>query len=192
MIWKDIPGFEGLYEVSISGKVKNSITKRLLKNNNRGRYYSVTLYKNHKPHQLSVHRIVALTFIPNPENKPMVNHKNGNRYDNNIVNLEWCTQSENEKHKYEVLGYINHFKGKKHSEVSKQKMREWFKNNLRLGAKAPCHKSIRCIETNKCYETIREACRELGLQESNVSKVLKGQRKTTGGYSFEIMVEEVK
>ena len=120
------------------------------------------------------------------------NKKVWRKHNNNKENLEWCTQSENEKHKYEILGYVNHFKGRKHSEVSKQKMREWFKNNPRLGAKAPCHKSIRCIETNKCYETIREACRELGLQESNVSKVLKGQRKTTGGYSFEIMIEEVK
>lgn len=72
-------------------------------------------------------------------------------------------------------------------------MREWFKNNPRLGANATCRRPIRCIETNKCYDTIREACRELGLQESNVSKVLKGQRKTTGGYSFvDILIEEVK
>lgn len=192
MIWKDIPGYENLYQVSNTGLVKNSRTGKVLKNNKRPHYYFVALYKDKVPHQLSTHRLVALAFVPNPDNKPMVNHKDGDKHNNNADNLEWCTQSENEKHKYEVLGFINHFKGKKHTEASKQKMKDWHKANPRLGADHPGRKAIRCINTGKCYATMREACRELGLQESNLSKVIHGHRKTTGGYSFEILVEEIK
>ena len=114
-IWKDIPDYEGLYQVSNFGEVKslpkirnvfssNYIAKeRILKPalNDSG-YKIVVLTKNKKSKSLRVHRLVALAFIPNLENKPQVNHKDGNKLNNHIDNLEWCTNSENEIHAYKL------------------------------------------------------------------------------------------
>ena len=67
-------------------------------------YYTVCMRKNNKTYRTPIHRLVATMFIPNPENKPQVNHKNGIRTDNNVSNLEWVTCSENIQHAYTVLG----------------------------------------------------------------------------------------
>jgi len=104
--WRSIPGYEGLYEVSSQGEVKRN--SRILKFNlikrpsNKVGYYSVKLCKNCIGKDFLVSRLVALVFIPNPENKPQVNHKDGNTLNNNVFNLEWSTCSENHKHAYET------------------------------------------------------------------------------------------
>lgn len=101
-IWKDIKEYEGLYQVSNYGNIKSFKRKtRNLKpyKTYRG-YYGIKLCKNHQTKQFFVHRLVAEAFIPNPYNKPQVNHINGNKTDNNIVNLEWATSSENIIHAY--------------------------------------------------------------------------------------------
>ena len=105
-LWHEIVGFEEDYQVSNFGKVKSykrknkSILKESL--SKRG-YKRVTLYKNNKQFYYSVHRLVATAFIPNPENKPHINHIDGNKMNNNVDNLEWCNQSENILHKIYVL-----------------------------------------------------------------------------------------
>ena len=119
-IWKDIEGYEGLYQVSNLGRVKsiygwcgNRFVKRTkilkLKINNKG-YTKVYLYKNKKSKMFFVHRLVAMAFVPNPNNLPQVNHKDGNKLNNSIGNLEWCTCSENIKHAYKtgLKHYVNH------------------------------------------------------------------------------------
>ena len=102
-IWKDIKGYEGEYLVSNTGKVK-SIKKRFGTLNQETilkpatiwtGYLRVGLVKDKKPKSIFVHRLVAQAFIPNPENKPIINHINGDRTDNRVENLEWCTQKEN-------------------------------------------------------------------------------------------------
>lgn len=94
-VWKPVEGFEN-YSVSSWGRVKNKTTEDLLRpeNHHKG-YQRVDLMKDHKRWHMKVHRLVATAFIPNPENKPQVNHKDGNPRNNSITNLEWVTDEEN-------------------------------------------------------------------------------------------------
>lgn len=100
MEWRTIEGFED-YAVSDTGLVMRIRFKRMgrdniLKPRDNGRgYYRVTLMKDAKPHQLSIHRLVAFAFIPNPHNLPFINHKDENPSNNNVDNLEWCDQKYN-------------------------------------------------------------------------------------------------
>lgn len=95
-IYKDIAGFEDKYEVSSLGNVRNKITGRLLKpgRTNRG-YLFVNLCKDGISKFKSIHRLVAQAFLPNPDNKPQINHKDKNRSNNNVDNLEFCTSQYN-------------------------------------------------------------------------------------------------
>ena len=102
--WKDIPNYEGLYQISNLGRVKSFrhstkhrwedeyIIKPSIANNG---YYQVTLYNNTVRHKFLVHRLVAQAFIPNPNEYPQVNHKDENRLNNSADNLEWCTAEYN-------------------------------------------------------------------------------------------------
>lgn len=97
--WKDINQWEGLYEVSTSGKVRNIKTGRILVGDtNSCGYKRVGLYNKSRRQRFFVHRLVAQAFIPNPNNKPQVNHIDGNKENNRVDNLEWVNQSENEIH----------------------------------------------------------------------------------------------
>ena len=112
--WRDIKGYEGYYQVSNHGRVKSisrlvnsfpnkrTVPERILKQQVlRSGYMSVGLWKDFHFFRLSVHRLVALAFIPNPYNLPQVNHRDGIKTNNNANNLEWCSRSENMKHAYE-------------------------------------------------------------------------------------------
>ena len=115
-IWKPIKGFEGLYEVSNTGLVKalprwkinnrgKQLTKeKLLKFNDFSTdYLRVPLTdKNHIKKYYLVHRLVAMAFIPNEKDLPQVNHIDGNKLNNNVENLEWCTREDNIKHAYKM------------------------------------------------------------------------------------------
>ena len=107
-VWKDIPNYEGIYKASNFGRIKmvkrtliDSLGKKInkkehiLKPRTGNRYYMIALYKNGKREDLLLHRVIAQTFIPNPENKPFVNHKDENCFNNCSDNLMWCTQKEN-------------------------------------------------------------------------------------------------
>ena len=101
-IWKDIEDFEGYYEVSSLGRIRNSRTGLLRRFSLQGnhKYYIVNLWKNNVSYSRLVHRIVAKAFIPNPNNKPQVNHLDKNGLNNDISNLEWVTCSENHLHAF--------------------------------------------------------------------------------------------
>ena len=92
-IWKDVVGYEGLYEVSNFGNVRSLFRykKQLRWDVANNRYATVQLFKNKIGKRLLVHRLVAEAFLPNPRNLPVVNHKDENKLNNNVDNLEWCT-----------------------------------------------------------------------------------------------------
>lgn len=105
--WRDIEGYDGLYQISNFGRVKSfkfktpRIMKPLLQTTG-SLYLAINLYSKGKIKRNNTHRIVAQTFVPNPENKPEVNHIDGHTLNNHVSNLEWATRSENEQHAYNM------------------------------------------------------------------------------------------
>ena len=162
--WKDIAGYEGVYQVSNLGRIKSFFRakERILKRRlDRKGYPIIGLLSKTK----AIHRLVAIHFIPNPENKETVNHINGITDDNRVENLEWCTMSENLKHSYDNLGRTAPFQGK-------------------FGKEHHGHKKIICLTNGKLYYGLCEAGRELGVDFRNIHKVVKGEISQTGGYKF--------
>lgn len=117
-VWKDIDGFEGVYQISNLGRVKslrryrksklgkNVLIEETILNGavDAYGYKIIGLSKNGKSHRKKIHRLIAEAFIPNSENKPQINHIDGDKLNNSIENLEWCTSSENNLHKARNLG----------------------------------------------------------------------------------------
>ncbi len=168
-IWKDIENFEGLYQASSFGNVR-SVRKNIIKKpfiTDRG-YRMVGLNKD-KLYTRRIARLIALTFIPNTENKPCVNHINGIKDDDRVENLEWVTISENEFHSYRVLGKIAHRQGKR--------------NLPEFGCIEICQydKEGKLLNT---YPSIAEASRQLNVSASSITGVLKGRFYTIKGTIF--------
>lgn len=169
--WKDIKGFEGLYQISNLGRVKS--LKRLKKNNNgtqevnerirkltpdKDGYFNVCLSKEDIHYQKKVHKMVADAFIPNPDSLPVINHKNENKNDNRKENLEWCTV------RYNTL----YGEGMKKMAVKQgRSVYQILDGNV----------------VNEYYST-GEASRQTGIPQPNIYKVCCGERHTAGGYEW--------
>lgn len=176
-IWKDIPNYEGRYQVSNLGNIKslsfkNQNFESLLKPSlNSSGYYKVELYKDKKSKVFYVHRLVATVFIPNPENKSEVNHIDGNKINNIVSNLEWNTISENQKH------------------AIKHKLRTSSPMLGRFGKLNPSSKPILQYDFNgnliKRWDSIADIERELGINRSCISNNLIGNNKTSHGFVWE-------
>lgn len=176
--WLPIPGYIGLYEVSDHGNVRSKghvcngihVPSTMLKQHlSGGRYMRVKLYKDGKPKTMSVHRLVAITFVKNPGNKLQVNHIDGNRLNNRADNLEWCTQAENNKHALRIgLNSTNQAVNARKKEV------------LQLSTDG---------ETIARWESMTQAARSLCVDVSGISLCCSGKIKTCGGYRWELCSE---
>lgn len=133
-IWKDIEGYEGLYQVSSYGRVKSYLGKSpkvLTPRVREDGYARVGLWKDKKVYDFLIHRLVAKTFIKNEEGKPFINHKDNNPSNNCLYNLEWCTPYENSKH---MVNQKRHKHGSNHknSKLTEDEVSE-IKKMLKLG-----------------------------------------------------------
>ena len=180
-VWKPIiKGQNGKHEVSNKGRIRSlnykklGITKVLKLSKDTMGYYYIMLYINKKNKAFRVHRLVAEAFIPNPDNKPCVDHINTIRTDNQVQNLRWVTQKENCNNEISLKHQSKSQKGKKISEEHKKKLREG----------APNCKKVLCVETGIIYSSTREAERRTGIYHNEICAVCKGKRKTTKGYSW--------
>lgn len=176
-IWKPVPNYEGLYEVSNFGNVRSiyrykKVLKPMLSNTG---YKRVDLFKNKKKQQVSIHRLVAKVFVANPYNKPFVNHKDETRYNNNADNLEWVTHKENCNYGTAIKRRVNN------TDYSKRHI-----NNARQ--KLVCSKPIRQIDANgdvvAIWASINECARANGWQASNISRSCKNESATAYGFKF--------
>ena len=166
-IWLPIPNFEGLYEVSNLGRVKrlhSKTTRILVPYITRRGYGRVVLSKNGKPHKWLVHRLVATVFVSNPDNKPQVNHIDGNKHNNTANNLEWVTQIENQLH------------------AVRTGLQPVFYND-------PAHcKPVEMLAVDGALEEIfpsaAEAERQTGVNSSHITRCCKGRGKTAGGFAW--------
>lgn len=170
-MYKDIKDYEN-YQISDTGIVVNKKTGRELKQQEKKGYMNVSLFKNGKKKNKLVHRLVAEAYIENIENYPQVNHKNENTHDNCVDNLEWCTQKYNnnygtykERARKRMLEN-NPFKGKKHSEKSKEKMRL-----AKIGK--PSKRKRKVIINGTEYESITKAMEELKIGTKKIYQLLK-------------------
>ena len=184
--WRDIRGYEGRYQISSFGRVKslkdnkgNYREKILdLKPNKRG-YIRVTLYREGKSKSFQVHRLVAIHFIPNPNNYSQVNHKDENKQNNKVDNLEWCTQKYNLNYGTRNQRISKSHKGIYHTEESKRKIS---KNHADFsGEKNGRARKVLCITTCKKFNTIKEAAEFYNIVNiSNLTTTCKGRQKTCG------------
>lgn len=173
-IWKDIPNYKGFYQASNLGKIRSTDRKitqlanggktqftyikkgRILaQNTQNGGYLVVSISVNAKRKICTVHRLVACAFIGNPNNCRDVNHKDGNKKNNNVENLEWVEHGENIKHSYRVLRQKRH------------------------------NKPIRCIDTGKTYSSCKEASDLTGINVGSINHSINGVSFTAGGMKWE-------
>lgn len=161
-VWKDIPNFENLYQISNFGNVKSLKRNNYILNGiyDKDGYKRVCLYKKENNNETRtykyIHRLVAQAFIPNPNKLPEVNHKNEIKDCNEAFNLEWCSAKYN----------CNY--GNRNKKIRKQILQ--FDTNKNLIQK---------------WDSIKKASQELNIDNSSITKCCKGKRKKAGGYSWE-------
>jgi hypothetical protein len=183
--WRDVIGFEGAYQVSNLGRVRsldrdipyiNNGTSTILhykgkvlkSKPDRDGYPRVGLKFGKNVKLAGIHRLVAQAFLPNPDNLPCVNHKDYQRDNNCVNNLEWCS-----------VDYNNHY-----SENQERRPHEMYVNIGKTTAKYTAH-PVRCIETGQIFPSMIEAERQLGLGSGIVCYSIQQGKPTKSGYTFE-------
>ena len=169
--WRDIRGYEGLYQVSNLGRVKSlrnnhgQFREKILKIcSNKLGYSYINLYKEGENKKCLVHRLVALHFIDNPNNYKEINHKDENKQNNIIDNLEWCTREYNNNY-----GTRTQRASENHADFS--------------GYNHPQARKVKCITTDKEFSCIKEAIEFYSLKEHTKSSIIsccQGKLKSAG------------
>ena len=179
-IWKDIPGYENLYQISNLGRVRSLdrqwkqkhysgndshylLKGKILKirEDKNTHYLYIGLTKNKKQTKYSIHKLVAMTFLERKENENYINHLDNNKYNNRVDNLEWCTQSHNIKYAYD--------------------------NKTKI---PPHMKKVNQIlngEIINTFVSLQEAFRNTGIQATNIRKCCVGERNHAGGYKWKFV-----
>ena len=186
--WRPVVGWEDYYEVSNLGQVrsldrlcwngqarwlkKGKLIKPTLKTKVRDcpRYLQVRLSVEGQQKTLSVHRLVAKAWVPNPENLPEVNHLDEDPFNNQATNLEWCTRSQNMRH------------GTAIQRITATRRKRGFKEIL--ARTKPIIQMDKAGNTIQVFPSTAEAARQLGLYAANITKACRGQIKTTGKFTF--------
>ena len=175
-VWKDIVGYEGLYQVSNLGRIKairNDADKILTAQKKQSGYIGCSLSKNGVVKHYKVHRLVAEAFIPNIENKPQINHINGIKTDNNVYNLEWCTARENINHSFRA----GLSKGRRDGENKlSKKVRQYSLNGAFI----------------KEWESAMQIQRELGFNNSAISACCLNKQKQSYGYIWRHYDQDIR
>lgn len=171
-IWKDIKGYEGLYQVSNLGRVKRTMFKncyvekkqeKILKlKSDKDGYKQTTLFKNGKRMYFRVHRLVANAFLPNPNNYPIINHKDQNTSNNNVLNLEWCT-----------FVYNNNYKNR--NEKIRKKVNQYDLQGNFI----------------KTWNSVRDAGIFAKVHPGNITRCCKCEIKSSGGYKWKYYKQDV-
>lgn len=206
--WEKIKDFPN-YSISNTGLVRNDVTGKLktLRHDKNG-YLVCGLYNHQKRKEYKIHRLIAEYFIPNPDNKPYINHINGIKDDNRLENLEWCTAHENNYHAWNVLDsderrkkMANHAHNREWSNESREKVSENKKgrklskqarknmSDAHKGKEGNNKKSIECIETKVVYESIKQASEDMGISRTSIQNVLSGLSENARGYHFRRVVQ---
>lgn len=173
--WRPVVGYVGVYEVSNFGRIKRILrcrgtkcgilspgTRKCKYKTGTIKYNYVVLSHKSKTETKSVHRMVAEAFIPNPDGKKTVNHKDGDGENNVVSNLEWATQSEQELHKWHTLGH----------RITSEK----------FGYKPT---RVRCCDTGEVFDSIRLACVAKNVDRNCLGKCLNGKMHSTKGLHWE-------
>lgn len=177
-IWKDIKGYEGLYQVSNTGKVKSlkrNTNNQYCNKDKERKYYNIHGYlqiilcKEGKKQSSLVHRLVAETFIPNPDKLPCVNHKDENKLNNNVENLEWCTYEYNTNY------------GTRNKRSSEKTRNNKFSRPV-------LQYTLNGVYIKE-YPSIKEIERETGLNAGNICNCCNGKYKTAYGYIWKYKKE---
>ena len=187
-VWKDIPGFEGKYQVNQVGQVRSlnykrtGKVKRLSPGLASNGYLLIMLWKDNKCKDYLAHRLVAQAFIPNPNNLPCVNHKDENKANNCVWNLEWCTYKYNNNYGTKKERLSEAHRGKHHSDETKDKLR----------------KLIMMLDMNNnpiaCFKCVGDANEYMGKDRGYSSSIYicaRGAGNTAYGYKWAYLESEV-
>jgi hypothetical protein len=161
------------YEISDDGCVYNKCGTVIKPFISKQGYYRVSLYNNGRYHKFQLHRLVAEHFIPNPHNLPQVNHKDGNKLNNNVYNLEWCTQSDNIIHAINNNLYTRQSDNQKKAAITSANKHS---------------KKVKQLDTDgnviNVFRNKYDASKVTGAMPNNIKMCCDGKRKSAGGFRW--------